>query len=221
MAHQHTAARLDVSRREVRVALWVVVAVLLVSAFGGGVWGLLAPTEKVVVLEPGRGAALTGESAHRFDALAIFVCIGIVVGLTTAAAVWRLRSVRGPVLQGGLLFGSLAGAWLMSWFGQQVARWLHPRPVRPAVHTIVEIAPTVAGWTALLVQPLVASLVVLVLAALSTSEDLGTGLGEPGPDRIGARPYASDVTYGPYGTPASNGAALGRTTPFQDADSAH
>ncbi|RDI49758.1 DUF2567 domain-containing protein [Nocardia mexicana] len=221
MAHQSAVVPSDARRRELRAVLWVVAAVLLVSAVGGALWGVLAPAEKVLVVEPGRGAALPGESAHRFDAVAIFVCAGAIAGLLSAAAVWRLRRLRGPLLQGGLLAGSLAGAWLMSWVGDQVAGLLHPRPSNPPVQAIVELAPAivpsqVTGWTQLMVQPLIASLVVLVLAALSTSEDLGSGAGSTGESPDGARPYASDVTYGPYGTPVSQAIHLG---PFQGADS--
>ncbi len=221
MAHTFTAVRSGAGRIELRAAAWFAGAVLLVSALGGVVWALLAPTEKIVVLEPGRGAALTGESAHRFDSLAVLVCIGAVVGLISAAAMWRLRRRRGPIMQCALLFASLAGAWLMSFCGEFVARRIHPRPVKPAVHTIVEFAPSITGWTALLVQPLVASLVILILAALSTSEDLGTDI-EPDPENPGgARPYASDVSYGPYGTPVSGSTpiTLGNSGPFQDVDS--
>ncbi|WP_024803832.1 DUF2567 domain-containing protein [Nocardia sp. BMG51109] len=221
MAHQNSAVPSGAARRELRAVLWVVVAVLLAGAVAGVVWGLLAPVEKVVVVEPGRGSVLPGESAHRFDAVAIFVCLGAVVGLLTAAAAWRVRRVRGPMLLGGLLFGSLAGAWLMSFVGDRVADLLHPHAPDPPLRTIVELAPSVApseftGWTQLLVQPLVATLVVLVLAALSTSEDLGAGTRVAADRADGVRPYASEVTYGPYGTPVAQNVRFG---PFEGADS--
>ncbi|MBF6174234.1 DUF2567 domain-containing protein [Nocardia blacklockiae] len=221
MAHQSTAAPTGAGRRELRVVLWVVAGVLLASALGGVVWGLLAPAERVLVVEPGRGAALTGESAHRFDAMAIFVCAGAVCGVLTAAAAWRVRAVRGPILQGGLLFGSLAGAWLMAWLGEQVANLRHPHVADPPVRSIVELAPMISpseptGWTQLVVQPLLASLVVLVLSALSTSEDLGAGFAAPAAAPEGGRAYASDVTYGPYGTPVSQPPRFG---PFEGVDS--
>ncbi|WP_051024516.1 DUF2567 domain-containing protein [Nocardia aobensis] len=201
------AAAASPAPRELRAALWIVAAVLVVSIIGGGVWAMLAPTEKVFVVEPGSGMALTGESAHRFDAVAIFACVGLVTGLLSAAAVWRRRAIRGPIMLVSLLIGSLAGAWVMSWFGEQVARWIHPRSHNPPVHTVVELAPTVEGWTALLLQPLVAGLVVLLLSALSTSEDLGSGRGEP-PEPAPHTPL-SEVTYGPYHRPGS----------YQNADS--
>ena len=195
--------------RELRTALWIVSAVLVVSLVGGGVWGLLAPTEKLLVVEPGSGAPLTGESNHRFDALAIFACVGLVAALLSATAAWRRRAGRGPIMLAGLLLGSLAGAWLMAWFGERVAGWIHPRPHNPPVRTIVDLAPTVEGWTVLLLQPLLAGLVVLVLSALSTSEDLGSGRSRP---VDGLRGTLSDVTYGPYARPSgrpANGHYLG------------
>ena len=238
MAHQGVAVtgrRSGARRRELRALLWVVLGVLVSSALGGVVWALLAPTERVLVVGPGRGAALTGESAHHFDALAIFVCVALATGLLTAAAAWRVRRARGPILQCALLFGSLAGAELMSWIGEFVAGWLHPHSANPPLHTIVAIPPAIPGWrtlidhcfhpplpagawTVVLVQPLIAALVILVLAALSTHEDLGATPRAAGfPD--GARPYASDVSYGPYGTPVSNaGISLGNTGPFEGVD---
>ncbi|WP_227982945.1 DUF2567 domain-containing protein [Nocardia spumae] len=200
--------------RDLRAALWIVVVVLVVSVVGGGVWGMLAPTEKVLVVEPGSGAALTGESTHRFDAVAIFACVAIVAGLLSAAGVWRWRAVRGPLMLAGLLIGSLAGAWVMSWFGEQAARWIHPRSHNPPVHTIVEMAPTVDGWCVLLLQPLVACLVVLVLSALSTSEDLGSGRSRPAGHPRGS---LSDVSYGPYTWPSGRPA----NGHYQGVDSTH
>ncbi|MFJ1461507.1 DUF2567 domain-containing protein [Nocardia sp. N2S4-5] len=218
MAHQSAAVPSGAGRGEVRAVLCVVAAVLVVSALGGVVWALLAPPEKVIVVEPGRGAALTGESAHRFDAVAIFVCVGVIAGLLTAAAAWRVRRIRGPLLQGGLLFGSLAGAWLMAWVGERVAEWRYPHVSNPPVRTIIELPPLISpseftGWTQLVVQPLVAALVVLVLSALSTSEDLGAGPVVGKAESHGARAYASEISYGPYGTPTA------QPGPFEGADS--
>lgn len=143
------------------------------------------------------------------------MCVAVIAGLLTAAAAWRVRRIRGPLLQGGLLFGSLAGAWLMAWLGERVAEWKYPHVPNPPVRAIVELPPLISpseftGWTQLVVQPLVAALVVLVLSALNTSEDLGAGpVTAAEPD--GARAYASQISYGPYGTPAAQ--------PFEGADS--
>ncbi|MGF6881131.1 hypothetical protein ABIA39_001011 [Nocardia sp. GAS34] len=238
MAHQGVtiAETSGARRRELLAVLWVLLGVLVVSALGGAVWALLAPTERVLVVEPGRGAALTGESVHRFDAVAIFICVAMVTGLLTAAAAWRVRRARGPILQCALLIGSLAGAELMSWLGGLVAGRLHPHASNPPLHSIVGLPPTIPGWrtlvdhwmhssqsagvwTVVLVQPLFAALVILVLAAISAHGDLGaTPRAAESPD--GARPYASEVSYGPYGTPVSSvGASFGNTGPFEGVES--
>ncbi|WP_405162352.1 DUF2567 domain-containing protein [Nocardia sp. NBC_01499] len=189
-------------RREARAAVIVAVAVIVVSALGGVGWGLLAPTEQLFVVEPGRGAVLTGESAHQFDAVAMFVCFGAVTGLLTAVAAWRLRGARGPLLQIGLLVGSLIGAVVMARLGEQVAQWYHPRPHDPPIGQIVELPVEVGTWLALIVQPLIASLLVLFFAALSPSEDLGAGT----PVASGSLGPAG--AFGPYGA-ASYPAAAG------------
>ncbi|MFQ6331316.1 DUF2567 domain-containing protein [Nocardia sp. CWNU-33] len=197
-------------RREVRAAVVVGVAVLLLSVLGGVVWGWLAPTEQLLVVQPGRGSTLTGESVHQFDALAIFVCIGAVTGVLSAVGAWRWRAVRGPIVQVGLLAGSLAGAFAMSWVGEQLTRWQHPRPHDPPVGQIVVLPTEVSSWLALIVQPLLASLVVLFVAALYPSDDLGTGFsGLFGKSRpVDDRSFTGASVYRPYVVEhAGNGAA--------------
>ncbi|WP_239004114.1 DUF2567 domain-containing protein [Nocardia panacis] len=202
--------------REIRAGLFVFGAVVLASALGGALWAWLAPPEQLLVVEAGRGAALTGESAHRFDGVGIYMLIGAVIGALAAAGTWRWRSMRGPVLQVGLLLGCLLGAVVMAKFGEQVAELLYPRPRNPAVGQIVTLppevvlSPDVAGrppaalpldlgaWMACLIQPLLASAVVFFLAVLSPTEDLGSGRRRAfGADDAGAS------TFVPYGPPPS------------------
>ncbi|MEV6562447.1 DUF2567 domain-containing protein [Nocardia sp. NPDC051756] len=190
------------SKRALRAAVIVAVAVIVVSALGGVGWGLLAPTEQLFVVEPGRGAVLTGESVHQFDAVAMFVCFGAVIGVLSAVAVWRWRSERGPLLQLGLLVGSVVGAVVMARLGEQVAEWYHARPHDPPVGQIVELPTEVGTWLALIVQPLLASLLVLFFAALNSSEDLGTGTA------VEAGTYDPAGAFDPYGAasyPAGTG----------------
>ncbi|WP_029902538.1 DUF2567 domain-containing protein [Nocardia brasiliensis] len=190
---------------EVRGAAVLTLLVVLASALVGVLWGAVAPTEQLFVVEQGRGAVLTGESAHQFDAVAMFVCFGAVTGLLTAIAAWRRRALRGPLLQIGLLVGSLVGAVVMAKLGEQVAEWAHPRPHDPPIGQIVELPSEMGSWLALIVQPLVASLIVLFCAALSPSEDLGTGTGLTRPiapfGSFGAPAYpAGDASYPAGGT---------------------
>ncbi|WP_194852963.1 DUF2567 domain-containing protein [Nocardia sp. SYP-A9097] len=212
-AAEQPAMRIDGVMREARAAAVVFAAIAAVSALGGVLWAFLAPAERLLVVDADRGAALTGESTHRFDAVAIFVLIGLVVAVLSTVAAWRWRSVRGPVLLLGLLAGSALGSSVMRWVGEAIAEQRHSRPAHPAVHAIIEFAPTVEGWPALLVQPLVAVLVVLIMAAVSTSDDLDSGQFLP----FGGRPkepvalapgqYGSAISYGPYGGPAGNAGA--------------
>ncbi|MFF0612472.1 DUF2567 domain-containing protein [Nocardia tengchongensis] len=196
--------RVEVVMREVRAAAVVCLALAAVSALAGVAWAHLAPAEQLLVVEPDRGTALTGESVHRFDALAIFVLIGIVLGVLGTVAAWRWRRVRGPVLLTGILLGSAVGAFLTKVVGEAVAEQRHVRPSHPPIHTIVEFAPSVEGWAALIAQPLAAAVVILLLAALSTADDLGTGeylpFGGPRPEPAVIAPphYGSAILYGPY-----------------------
>lgn len=210
------SARLVGVRRELRAAALIAVGVVLLSVLGGVVWAFVAPAEQYLVVKaragavPAKGSALTGESVHQFDALAIFVCIGAVLGVLTAIGVWRWRRTRGPLLYIGLLIGSGAGAYVMAKVGEQIMRWQHPMPYDPAVGHIVRLPVDVGSWLALIVQPLLASLIVLFLAALSPAEDLGTGFSGP----FGAaRPYfpvasgiatmqSADPYRGAYGVPS-------------------
>ncbi|WP_433679455.1 DUF2567 domain-containing protein [Nocardia sp. CA-119907] len=221
IAPPRSARRLGV-RRELRAAALIAVGALLLSALGGVVWAFVAPTQQYLVVKaragavPAKGASLTGESVHQFDALAIFVCIGAVLGVLTAVGAWRWRRARGPLLQIGLLIGAVAGAYVMSKVGEQIMRWQHPMPYDPPVGQIVRLPVEVGSWLALIVQPLLASLIVLFLAALSPSEDLGTGSSGPFGNRRrssfaastfesvnGADPYRGAANGGPmpYGVP--------------------
>ncbi|MFD0000505.1 DUF2567 domain-containing protein [Nocardia sp. NPDC127526] len=203
-AGEQSGSRAGALGREGRAAAVVFAASCVASMVGGVVWAFLAPAEQLLVVEPDRGAALTGESMHRFDAVAIFILIGAVTAVLSTAAAWRWRSMRGPVLLGGVFAGALIGAWLMRIVGEAIAEQLHSRPAHPAVHTVIEFAPTVEGWPALIVQPLLAAFVVLVLASLSTSDDLGSGrflpFGGQRPEPMIAAPgqYGSAISYGPY-----------------------
>lgn len=214
IAPPRSAWRLGV-RRELRAAALIAVGVLVLSALGGVVWAFVAPTQQYLVVkaragaEPAKGATLTGESVHQFDALAIFVCIGAVLGVLTAVGAWRWRRARGPLLQIGLLIGAVAGAYVMSKVGEQIVRWQHPKPYDPPVGQIVQLPVEVGSWVALIVQPLLASLTVLFLAALSPSEDLGTGSRGPFGNRrrssFATSTFESVDGAGPDGRAANGG----------------
>lgn len=145
---------------------------VLVGVLAGIVWALLAPAERFVVVAPGRGAALTGESLHRFDALAMAACAAIVAGIVLPVAVWAWTAVRGPLQFAGILIGSILGSGAMLGVGIAAARRVHPRPDDPATGSVVAVAPGFESPLLLVVQPLVASLVVLLLVAMNPHDNL-------------------------------------------------
>ncbi|MEV0551341.1 DUF2567 domain-containing protein [Nocardia salmonicida] len=192
--------RHEVLRREAVGVGIVLAAVLVASVAAGVVWGLLAPTERLRVTQPGRAAVLTGESLHLFDAVGMFLCIGAVVAVLSAVGAWRVRITRGPALVLGMLVASGLGAALMMWIGEWVAGVRHPRPDDPAIGQIIALPAEVGTDLALLIQPFLAALVLLFLAALHPSVDLGSGaaglLGDLRPADFGDDPDAYRLPYG-------------------------
>ncbi|RRQ27647.1 DUF2567 domain-containing protein [Rhodococcus sp. Eu-32] len=160
------------ARTTVRTSLVAVVASVVVGALAGLLWSILAPTEQFVVVVPGQGAALTGESLHRFDSLALFGCISFVCGVLLPVAFWTRKAARGPVLFLAMLAGAVLGALAMLGVGVWVAGLLHARPQDPAVGSVVEVAPGIGSLLALVIQPLVTSLVVVLLAAMNPHDNL-------------------------------------------------
>ncbi|WP_338891728.1 DUF2567 domain-containing protein [Rhodococcus sovatensis] len=161
--------------RDVRSARVLAVAVavsVLFGIVGGLVWGAAAPPEQFVVVDPGRGAALTGESLHRFDGIAIFVCISFVAGIVVPVALWTWTSVRGPVLFLGVLVGAALGSSAMLGVGIWLAGLIDPSPDNPQIGSVVSVAPGFESPLVLVVQPLLASLVVLLLAAMNPHDNL-------------------------------------------------
>jgi hypothetical protein len=161
-------------RDQTRAALWALLGVVLLGVLGGVVWGLIAPAEQFLVVSPGRGLPLTDESDHEFDALAIFLCLGGIVGAVSIVAAWQWRRLRGPILFAGTLAGTVVGGAAMWLVGEQVARWRHPRQHNPPLHHVVTLAPAVGSGAALWAALFAAAVVLAVLVILSPSDDLGS-----------------------------------------------
>ncbi len=181
-------------RSRIRAVAGIMVGCVLLGVLGGVVWGLLAPGEHLLVVDEEHGQVIAGESYHLFDAIGIFVCIAGVLGVWSAVAAWRWRSMRGPVQVAGLLTGSTLGAFAMALIGGLVAGWRFPHVDNPAVNTVVAHPPTLETPLPLLVQPLLGMMAILLLAALSSREDLGVD-GDP------ADPTESADAADPAGLP--------------------
>ncbi|WP_169914805.1 DUF2567 domain-containing protein [Rhodococcoides yunnanense] len=143
-----------------------------IGVIGGVVWALCAPAEQFVVVAPGQGAALTGESLHRFDSLALLACISVIVGVVLPVAFWTWRSRRGPVLYLGLLIGTVVGSAITVGLGVWIAGLVHSRPDDPEVGSVVAVAPGMESPLVLTITPLVMSLVVVLLAAMNPHDNL-------------------------------------------------
>lgn len=144
----------------------------------GAVWAFLAPAVRMLVVTEDRGVVLTTESLHRFDAVAIFVGIGLVLGVLSAVVVWGMRRSRGPGAVAALVLGSTLGAGVAALVGMGIARLRFPAVDSPTVGSIIAAAPGLSTPMVLIVQPLAAALVYLLLVSLSPHDDLGVDGGE-------------------------------------------
>ncbi|WP_415976820.1 DUF2567 domain-containing protein [Rhodococcus sp. 077-4] len=165
-----------------RVLVAVVGISVAVSAMGGLLWGFLAPAQQLLVVAPDRGAALTGESLHRFDGLALFSFVSLALGVVVPIGWWLWRSERGPRLFGAVFVGALVGSIAALLVGNGIAALRFPKATDPAVGSIVTVAPSIETPLALIVQALTASLVVLLLAAMNPNDNLQHT--DPDPDDL-------------------------------------
>lgn len=173
---------LDVPPRSstVRVLSTVVGMSVAASALGGMLWGFLAPAQQLLVVAQDRGAALTGESLHRFDGLALFSFVSLALGILLPTGWWLWRSERGPRLFGAVFLGALVGSVAAILVGNGIAALRFPKATDPAVGSIVTVAPSIETPLVLIVQALTASLVILLLAAMNPNDNLQHA--DPDPD---------------------------------------
>lgn len=163
-------------RAELLAALSVLCTVSVLGLPLGWLWSRLAPAVRGVLSGEGGFAPLPGESAHRFDALAVFVLLGLGFGVVTGTAAWLLRRRRGPVILLAVAAGSALAAWLAMRTGTALAA-AHYSQALTAVHagTVTHPPRLDSGW-ALIAQPFGAALAYLAAAAWNGHEDLGCQL---------------------------------------------
>ena len=151
----------------------VVGATVVLGALQGVLWSVIAPGEQFVVYADGQSLPLPTESYHQFTSIAIFVLIGVVVGVAVAAAVWRWRAVRGPatllVVAGANALGSLTAYAL----GRSLVSGVDPAAVGArSTAAVVTAAPSLGSAMVLIAQPAVAAAVYTFLVAWSGRADL-------------------------------------------------
>jgi uncharacterized protein (DUF983 family) len=171
--------------RSVSAYLALVAAILLAGLALAAVWAVIAPPAQVAYPVANPPQFLPESDFHRFDDLATFLVISVVVGLLIGAALWLWRSRRGPaVLLVGVLAALLGGLVAVS-AGPAFAASFYPAPTHPAAGSIVTLAPVLefaaragsvrlAQWLGVLVvQPFGVALAYLVLAVWNGTPDLG------------------------------------------------
>lgn len=142
----------------------------VVQAFG---WSRIAPGEPFYVTTSGSYGGLPTGSYHQFAGIAIFVLIGIAVGVTTAAGVWRWRSIRGLATALTVAGVNLLGALTAYLLAPVFAPGVDPASVGAvAAQTVVTGPPTVGNVLAIVIQPAVAIAIYTFLAAWNGRPDL-------------------------------------------------
>ncbi|MGH4020657.1 MAG: DUF2567 domain-containing protein [Pseudonocardiaceae bacterium] len=162
------------TRAEVVAALRVFGTVAVLGVPLGWVWSRLAPPEVVRIGRDGRIVELIGQSEHRFDALAVFLLLGLAVGVLTGAAVWLLRARRGPVTLLAAVLGALVAAWLAMRTGQILVAWRYAEALAAATPgELVPRAPVIESAWAVVAQPLGVALAYSSMVAWNGTDDLG------------------------------------------------
>lgn len=139
----------------------------------GWLWSRLAPPQETELSSTGKLSPVLLEGDHQFDALGVFLLLGLAAGVLTGSVLWLLRTRRGPVVLLAGVLGSLLAGWLAIQTGVSFAAGLYPVPAKPRVGDLIEVAPEIATWWVMLAQPLALSLVYGVAASWNGLDDLG------------------------------------------------
>lgn len=173
-------------RSDIGVA-WRLLVVLVVAGLPlGASWTLVTPVERVVVLPGGASGTPSGEGAHAFDAVAVFVLLLAAFGTVAGALAWRRRARRGPVLMGAAALGSLVGASVARLVAVGLAPTGAPLAVAvdraaasggettgpPVAAQLTSVPPSPGPWWVVLVAGLAGVLTYVVAAVLDGHEDM-------------------------------------------------
>lgn len=159
-----------VIRKDLRAGFVVLGAVAVLGVPLGWFWSALAPPEVVRTGGGDTATPLLSQTEHRFDALALFVLLGLAAGVLTGVVVWLLREYRGPVLAIAATAGALIAAWLAMRTGELLTV---DGLVATAAGQFATRAPTVESSWAMLAQPLGVALAYSFAVAGNGHDDLG------------------------------------------------
>ena len=91
----------------VRATALVIVVGWVLGLAQAVIWAQLAPGVASKVLPNGSWGQLPTESAHAFTSVAIFVCLGLIIGVVGGLVVWQIRMLRGIPGLAALLIGAI------------------------------------------------------------------------------------------------------------------
>lgn len=163
-------------RADLLPSLSVLSAIAMLGLPLGWLWARLAPPQDSALASTGRVLPLMVEDYHRFDALGIFLLLGLAAGAISGYALWLLRGRRGPVVLIAGAAGSLLASWLAIRTGAAFAAGLYPPPARPRAGEVIQVAPEVRTSWAVLAQPLALSIAYGLAASWNGLDDLGRRL---------------------------------------------
>ncbi|CAM3931448.1 DUF2567 domain-containing protein [Smaragdicoccus niigatensis] len=156
----------------------ILAGVLIVNMLAGVAWAFIARPVRFVIVDNGLGQSLDGESANEFGAIGWFALISAVLGLVLAVAAWSYRGQRGIPLLYVIIATCALGSLSMAAIGELIVRLRYPIVDDPKIGAVVSIAPKIFDGTipvVLALEPLIAAVVIFVMAALSPFDDLGSG----------------------------------------------
>ncbi len=160
-----------VIRADLRPGLAVLGVVTVLGLPLGWLWSVLAPSAVARRGPGGVTMSLLSQSEHRFDALALFVLLGLAAGVLTGAAAWLLRGRRGPVVLLAATAGALAAACLARYTGQLLTTGYEFGT--DASGELVALAASVESWWAVVAQPLGVALAYGSAVSWNGHDDLG------------------------------------------------
>lgn len=156
----------------------ILAGVLIVNMLAGLAWAFIARPVRYVIVDNGLGQSLDGESANEFGAIGWFVLVSAAIGLVVAIAAWSYRKQRGIPLLSVIVATCALGSLSMAAIGELVVRLRYPTADDPKIGAVVSIAPKIFDGSipvSLAFEPLIAAVVIFVMAALSPFDDLGSG----------------------------------------------
>jgi len=207
-------ASLWIDRRR-RAALLCVVGTGVAGAVLGVIWGLVVPGVRGFVIKSDAAGDLTSEAPLRFDALAMFAALSIVLGVVVALGIWQARSLRG--LTGVITTAVMAlfGAGVGAVVGEAVAGARFPgrgstepghyylsAPSLYIDHAYAQLGVKISmGLAILVIAPLAALLTLVIVALAQRDPDFGVGDGHSvagAGDPSGGRPQGGELVGDPH-----------------------